>query len=1447
MTYSVQGLPRGATFNPSTKTFTWTPDYDQAGNYQITFIASDGTIDSSQTVDITVDNVNRPPVLSPIANKIVNEHGALTFTLAATDLDGDSMTYSVQGLPRGATFNPSTKTFTWTPDYDQSGTYQVTFLASDGTLDNSQTVNITVSNVNRPPVLSPIVNKVLNENGTLTFTLSATDPDGDSMTYSVQGLPQGATFNPSTKTFTWTPGYDQAGNYQITFIASDGTIETYQDVNITVDNVNRPPVFSTIANKLLKENETLTFTLAATDPDGDSMTYSVQGLPQGASFDPATGTFTWTPGYNQSGNYQVTFIASDGTLTSSKTVNISIDNVDRPPVFNPIANQLINENGTLTFTLSATDPDGDSMTYSVQGLPQGASFDTATGTFTWTPDSDQSGNYQVTFIASDGTIESSNVVNITVVNVDDIPVTKILIGVLSALTETALQLGNDQIAISAETLVYDKNGTQLTLAEFLTIYNNDPTSTNVNVTATKHKVIQNVNGVDVEVSVWTADRIDVIEAPTQHETGFINNLYNPSGLSIMNGVIASTASNTISFGGENIKVLDGAGTTILDSAGNAISGTAAEKIAKLETIRENLAEEGKYLTIKLVAMKNGSDWEAEQIIITSTEPFLSTTNLTGELASIDTSTWTVVFDGTTMNLANAAITDIEGQSITKEDLAQFLQDNVSNGAGTFITVEAKKINDEWVIETAHVISDATGHAAINGLLGNISYDSPTVGTVIISGQTFNVLDSTGIIKDAKGNDLTLKDLSEIAAYNNLSGITTEVETQFNVTTDGLVLTGLNILTSTDSYLDMSSKVTGINLVTRTITLTGGLVCQINDNTKISDSSGTIENLDWLNSFFVNADQTGDVYVTVEMDKSGINWVANTIKISQDYNATSSITSVLEDAKTAAGTFGIYITTGSVTIGGIAAKLTVDTNIKDAGGSYITPEQLKAIFDNRPNSQILVSAVMAEAGEEYVIKEISITNILNTSMSITASDMQILSYDASGNPKEIVLNGTTIEVDNDLATEGFFTNIEITYLNEKNNSLQIAERDRSQTPVNNTAYDSIGGLKGLILHEYPDIISADKEISFDVKIVKVGDTWHAEKITANANLNIENTAAISGVVQSVSTDGNVLMLDGIPITVRGNIITDPSGKYYTLSEFAALYNANAANGVDTSLGGKILRGYALQTGQVSDSQSSIIRKDVVLGTDPALNFTLHFKWKVSSEANDYFKFFIDGNESSTVTAISGEVGWQDVYVNVSGGAHTLEWKYIKDASGKAGFDAAWLDDVAIQDPAQVINFATQVSGQWDLKDDDASDGDNTYKLRQSDLSAGTKLAVLDDGYMQNGSVETTFKMGATGTGDYVSFYFKLADDYSSGYEVRITRAGAITLSKFTGGLGLNRTVIKSATITGFTATAWNKLKVSFKDNLVDIYVNDTSYISKASIDAADVETVGLIGIGTTGIS
>src|SRR2546428_11701802 len=119
----------------------------------------------------------------------------LTFTVAASDADGDGLTYSASGLPAGASFDAATKTFSWTPAFDQAGPYSVTFTASDNgapALAASETIAITIANTNRAPVLATIGNKSGSEGSLLTFLVSATDPDGDGLTYSASGLPAGA-------------------------------------------------------------------------------------------------------------------------------------------------------------------------------------------------------------------------------------------------------------------------------------------------------------------------------------------------------------------------------------------------------------------------------------------------------------------------------------------------------------------------------------------------------------------------------------------------------------------------------------------------------------------------------------------------------------------------------------------------------------------------------------------------------------------------------------------------------------------------------------------------------------------------------------------------------------------------------------------------------------------------------------------------------------------------------------------------------------------------------------------------------------------------------------------------------------------------------------------------------------------------------------------------------
>jgi len=272
---------------------------------------------------------------------------------------------------------------------------------SNGSVDNSA------------PVLGSIGSKTVDENSLLTFTVTAADADGDTIIYSASNLPSGASF--SNRTFSWMPGYEQAGSYQVTFTASDGVAQDSETVTITVNNVNRAPVLSSIGNKIVSENNTLQFTITASDADGDNIIYSISGLPGGAAF--GNQTFSWTPGYNQSGTYQVSFTVSDGVAQDSETITITVSNVNRAPQLDSIGSKSVYANDTLSFSLDASDADGDSLSYSASSLPSGATF--ASQTFSWTPSIGQAGNYQVTFSVGDGQAQDSEAVGIVVYSVDN--------------------------------------------------------------------------------------------------------------------------------------------------------------------------------------------------------------------------------------------------------------------------------------------------------------------------------------------------------------------------------------------------------------------------------------------------------------------------------------------------------------------------------------------------------------------------------------------------------------------------------------------------------------------------------------------------------------------------------------------------------------------------------------------------------------------------------------------------------------------------------------------------------------------------------------------------------------------------------------------------------------------------------------------------------------------
>ena len=354
--------------------------------------------------------------MANIGDQTINEGQLLQFKVSK-DQDNSGLTFSASNLPVGSDFDASTQIFSWTPALNQAGTYSVIFQATDGTYIDSESISIIVNNTNSAPVIDSIGNKTAKVSTKLTFTVTARDADGDRLIYSASNLPQGATFNASTRVFSWTPSRTQIGTYaNISFRVTDGKLTDSESITITVKAVNKAPVIGSIRNQTVTAGNPLTFTVNASDANGDSLTYSASSLPSGAMFDTTTHKFSWTPTASQKGTYRnVRFLVNDGTTTVAKNITITVKTANQAPTLNTISNKTVKAGSTLMFAVSGSDPNGDKLTYSATNMPKGATFNAATRTFTWKPTTSQKGTYDgVVFKVSDGSLSATSTISILV-------------------------------------------------------------------------------------------------------------------------------------------------------------------------------------------------------------------------------------------------------------------------------------------------------------------------------------------------------------------------------------------------------------------------------------------------------------------------------------------------------------------------------------------------------------------------------------------------------------------------------------------------------------------------------------------------------------------------------------------------------------------------------------------------------------------------------------------------------------------------------------------------------------------------------------------------------------------------------------------------------------------------------------------------------------------------
>ncbi|MDZ4821471.1 MAG: putative Ig domain-containing protein [Planctomycetota bacterium] len=438
LVYSLENKPVGMTINATTGVVTWTPTEAQGpGSFSVTLRVTDafGLFDE-ETFNVTVGEVNIAPVMVPIADQTVNAGGTLAFNVIASDADlpANTLTYSLgAGAPDGATINPSTGAFSWTPSAQQSGgQYSITVLVSDGTNESSQTFDVLV---NTPPELAEIADQEVNEGAQLTVSAQGTDDNlNDTLAYSLFGaVPSGAAINQVTGVFTWKPTEAQGpGSYTFNVRVTDsGGLTAERSFTVNVLEVENAPVIAPIGTLIVTQESTLNYQILASDVDlpAEALTYELlDGAPAGAVLNSSTGQLTWaTTAADAPGTYSLTVRVTDSTgLSTERTFEVEVQELNLAPVFDPIADQTVDELSTLTIPVQATDNDltPGSIVYSLgPNQPSGVAIDPVTGLLTWTPTEGHGpATYMLTVVATDSdSLVSSISFNVTVNEVDSAP------------------------------------------------------------------------------------------------------------------------------------------------------------------------------------------------------------------------------------------------------------------------------------------------------------------------------------------------------------------------------------------------------------------------------------------------------------------------------------------------------------------------------------------------------------------------------------------------------------------------------------------------------------------------------------------------------------------------------------------------------------------------------------------------------------------------------------------------------------------------------------------------------------------------------------------------------------------------------------------------------------------------------------------------------------------
>ena len=425
----------GATVSVVNDEIQYTPATNFNGTETLTYIVSDGVKTATGSVVVSVTPVNDAPTAQDNAFTVLEDADSALLDVLTNDIEvdtGDTLSITVVSTPdEGGSASISNGQIAYQPAANFNGTETFSYTISDGTVTDVATVTVTVTSVNDAPSAvddSATVTEDTLDNQ-ITVIGNDTDVDGDTLVVLAVNSPANGAASLVGNTVLYSPDPDFFGTDSLTYVLSDGAggFDT-GTVTITVQTFNNTPVATADAEEVDEDAAPTSFDVLANDSDADSgdtlSIISVTTPDNGGAATISSGQIVYEPASDFNGLESFDYTVSDGRLSSTATVSVTISPVNDAPVAtdDSIA---VAEDVTIAIPILTNDTDIEGDTLSVQSIGVDPAHGTALivgNQIEYTPDADYNGSDSFSYFVYDGTDADIGEVTVLVTPVNDAPI-----------------------------------------------------------------------------------------------------------------------------------------------------------------------------------------------------------------------------------------------------------------------------------------------------------------------------------------------------------------------------------------------------------------------------------------------------------------------------------------------------------------------------------------------------------------------------------------------------------------------------------------------------------------------------------------------------------------------------------------------------------------------------------------------------------------------------------------------------------------------------------------------------------------------------------------------------------------------------------------------------------------------------------------------------------------